>query len=58
MGDAEVGRTLFEGILESQPKRLDLLSVFVDLEVKACNFNNVRNLFKRSLERKLTMSAF
>jgi rRNA biogenesis protein RRP5 len=58
MGDPEMGRTLFEGILETQPKRLDLLSVYVDLEIKAGNYASARSLFKRALDRKLTTSVF
>ncbi|KCV69238.1 hypothetical protein H696_04655 [Fonticula alba] len=37
LGSPERGRTLFEALLSSHPKRLDLWSVYVDMEVRAAH---------------------
>lgn len=42
LGDAERGRTIFEGVVESYPKRLDLWNVYIDLEAKAGDVQSVR----------------
>lgn len=42
LGEAERGRTIFEGILDSYPKRLDLWNIFVDMEARANNVQGVR----------------
>ncbi|KAJ1654320.1 rRNA biogenesis protein rrp5, partial [Dispira simplex] len=36
-GDAERGRTIFEGILSNYPNRLDLWSIYIDMETKTAN---------------------
>ncbi|KAJ2557435.1 rRNA biogenesis protein rrp5 [Coemansia sp. RSA 1933] len=59
-GEPERGRTVFEGVLGTYPKRVDLWSVYLDMEVKAVTsrgldasdtsgacWNNARNLFER-----------
>ena len=46
-GDSERGRTIFEGLLSTFPKRLDLWNVLIDLETKAGDKEQVRRLFKR-----------
>jgi hypothetical protein len=33
-GEAERGRTLFEGIVSHHPKRLDMWSVYLDMEIR------------------------
>merc|ERR1719503_192584 len=33
-GSAERARTLFDGLIEKYPKRLDLVFVFIDMEIK------------------------
>lgn len=48
-GDVERGRTVFEGLLSSFPKRIDLWSVLVDLEIKTADTEQVRRLFERVL---------
>jgi rRNA biogenesis protein RRP5 len=48
-GDVERGRTVFEGILSSFPKRVDLWNVLIDLEIKAGDADQVRRLFERAL---------
>ena len=34
-GEAERGRTIFEGMMNNYPKRLDLWSVYIDMEIQA-----------------------
>jgi rRNA biogenesis protein RRP5 len=49
-GLAERGRTIFEGLLDSFPKRVDLWSVLLDLEIKHGGddrMGQVRRLFER-----------
>lgn len=48
-GDVERGRTVFEGLLSSFPKRIDLWSILLDLEIKAGDAEQVRRLFERVL---------
>ena len=48
-GDVERGRTVFEGLLSSFPKRIDLWNVLLDLEIKAGDAEQVRRLFERVL---------
>ncbi|TFK30827.1 U3 snoRNP-associated protein Rrp5 [Coprinopsis marcescibilis] len=54
MGEAERGRTLFEGIIDSHPKRWDLWSVYMDMEGVQRNIEAIRNLFERVLALKMT----
>ena len=51
-GDAERGRTIFEGLLNTWPKRLDLYNVLIDLEFKQGEKERVRALFERVLAAK------
>jgi rRNA biogenesis protein RRP5 len=48
-GDVERGRTVFEGLLSSFPKRADLWNVLLDLEIKIGDSEQVRRLFQRVL---------
>lgn len=48
-GDVERGRTIFEGLLSSFPKRVDLWNVLLDLEIKIGDNEQVRRLFHRVL---------
>lgn len=48
-GDVERGRTVFEGLLSSFPKRIDLWNVLLDLEIKVGDTEQVRRLFERVL---------
>ena len=48
-GDIERGRTVFEGLLSSFPKRIDLWNILIDLEMKAGDAEQVRRLFERVL---------
>jgi hypothetical protein len=42
LGDPERGKTIFEGIVESHPKRNDLWSVYIDMEASQNNIQSVR----------------
>ncbi|KAL3478626.1 hypothetical protein BJX99DRAFT_224047 [Aspergillus californicus] len=48
-GDVERGRTVFEGLLSSFPKRVDLWNILLDLEMKNGDAEQVRRLFGRVL---------
>ncbi|KIW90790.1 uncharacterized protein Z519_08573 [Cladophialophora bantiana CBS 173.52] len=54
-GLAERGRTIFEGLISSFPKRVDLFNVLLDLELKLGGENKeqVRGLFQRIFGGKL-----
>ena len=52
-GDAERGRTLFEGLFSNFPKRVDLWSVLLDLETKLGDQGQIRRLFTRVTSGKL-----
>ena len=47
-GDAERGRTMFEGILRNYPKRTDIWSVYIDQEIKQGITERIRALFERA----------
>ena len=53
-GEAERGRTIFEGILSSFPKRIDLWSVYLDMETKTGDLETTRRLFERVLILKMS----
>ncbi|KAJ9212611.1 hypothetical protein DTO166G4_5830 [Paecilomyces variotii] len=53
-GDVERGRTVFEGLLSSFPKRADIWNVLLDLEIKAGDQEQVRRLFERVLGTRST----
>jgi len=56
-GDAERGRTMFEGLLSKWPKRLDLWNVLLDLEMGqgegAEKIARVRGVFERIVKGRL-----
>lgn len=52
--DAERGKTLFEELLDRYPKRLDLVSVYIDQLVRVPDIQAIRALVDRALEKKLT----
>ncbi|CAK5279992.1 unnamed protein product, partial [Mycena citricolor] len=54
LGDPERGKTLFEGIIESHPKRLDIWSVYMDMEAGQQQIQSLRSLFDRVLTVKMT----
>lgn len=48
-GSAERARTLFEGVLQAHPRRMDLWSVYIDQEVKLGEQQRVRALMERAV---------
>ena len=46
-GDIERGRTMFEGLIGTLPKRTDLWNIYIDQEMAAGSAEQVRNLFSR-----------
>jgi rRNA biogenesis protein RRP5 len=48
IGEAERGRSVFESLLKSYPKRLDLWGLYLDQEVKAGDAGRTRALFERA----------
>lgn len=54
-GDAERGRSMFDKVLSSYPKRTDLWSVFIDLMVKYGAQKDVRSLFDRVIHLSLSV---
>lgn len=55
-GDAEQGRSLFEGLVADAPKRIDLWNVYLDQEIKNGKDNKkiVEGLFERVVGKKLS----
>ena len=53
-GDAERGRTVFDGILSNYPKRVDVWSVYLDMEIKAADAAVTRRLFERVTSLRLS----
>ncbi|XP_068581648.1 protein RRP5 homolog isoform X2 [Cebidichthys violaceus] len=54
-GDSEKGRTMFDKVLTSYPKRTDLWSVFIDLMVKHGSQKEVRALFDRVIHLSVSV---
>ncbi|KAG9043140.1 rRNA biogenesis protein rrp5 [Tulasnella sp. UAMH 9824] len=54
LGDPERGRTIFEGIVDSHPKRFDLWLVYIDHEAGQGNIDSIRIIFERLLRQKLS----
>lgn len=53
-GDAEQGRSLFEGLVTDAPKRIDLWNVYIDQETKFGDKTKVESLFERVITKKLS----
>jgi len=53
-GSAERGRTIFEGLVDSHPKRLDIWSIYIDMEAVQHDIERIRALFDRVLGHQLT----
>lgn len=52
-GNTEKGRTMYESIIHSYPKRTDIISTFLDMEIKCSkNKQNVRKIFEKLLARE------
>lgn len=54
LGDAERGKTIFEGIVDSHPKRWDLWSIYMDMEAGQGDIQSIRNIFNRVFAIKMT----
>ncbi|XP_029285082.1 protein RRP5 homolog isoform X2 [Cottoperca gobio] len=54
-GDSEKGRTMFDKVLTSYPKRTDLWSVFIDLMFKHGSQKEVRALFDRVIHLSVSV---
>ncbi|TBU63713.1 U3 snoRNP-associated protein Rrp5 [Dichomitus squalens] len=54
LGDPERGKTIFEGIVDSHPRRWDMWSIYMDMEAGQGDINSLRNLFNRVLTLKMT----
>ncbi|KAJ0242497.1 S1 domain-containing protein [Hirschfeldia incana] len=52
-GDADRGRSLFEGVLREYPKRTDLWSVYLDQEIRLGEVDVIRSLFERAISLSL-----
>jgi rRNA biogenesis protein RRP5 len=52
-GDTERGRTVFEGLLSTWPKRTELWDMYVDLERSQGGEENVRQLYERMAKMKM-----
>ena len=52
-GLPERGRTIFEGLISSFPKRIDLYNVLLDLEMKMDDKEQIRGLLERIFSGKL-----
>lgn len=52
-GNYEQGRTLFEGLVQDAPKRIDLWNVYIDQEIKAQQKDKAEELFDRVLQKKV-----
>ena len=53
-GDSERGRTLFEGLVGNFPKRADLWSVYLDMEIQQGDAAVIRRLFERVTSLRLS----
>ncbi|KAJ3186618.1 hypothetical protein HDU85_007438 [Gaertneriomyces sp. JEL0708] len=53
-GEPERGRTIFEGIMSNYPKRVDLWSIYLDMEIKCGDAAITRRLFERVIRLKFS----
>ncbi|KAI9253242.1 hypothetical protein EDC94DRAFT_546543 [Helicostylum pulchrum] len=53
-GEPELGRTILEGIMSNSPKRLDLWNIYLDMEIKAGDYEMARRLFERVASMKFS----
>lgn len=53
-GSPENGRTMFEGIVNNYPKRMDIWAIYMDMEMKygQGNVTQARHLFERCLSNE------
>jgi rRNA biogenesis protein RRP5 len=53
-GSPERGRTIFENILATYPKRVDIWSIYLDMEMRTELREKIRNLFDRAVSLNLS----
>ncbi|KAJ3156683.1 rRNA biogenesis protein rrp5 [Geranomyces michiganensis] len=53
-GEPERGRTIFEGIMNNYPKRVDLWSVYLDMEIRNGDVALTRRLFERVIAHRFS----
>lgn len=53
MGDPERGRTIFEGIIDTHSKRLDLWNIYIDMEAGQNDIQRIRYCHRYHRDRKL-----
>ena len=53
-GDPERGRTIFEKIMVTWPRRIDAWSVYLDMEEKIGQIDRIRRLYERIVHQKLS----
>lgn len=53
MGDPERGRTIFEGIIDTHAKRLDLWNVYIDMETAQEDIQRIRQEFSAFYTERL-----
>ncbi|KAJ3175830.1 rRNA biogenesis protein rrp5 [Geranomyces variabilis] len=53
-GEPERGRTIFEGIMNNYPKRVDLWSVYLDMEIRNGDVALTRRLFERVIGHRFS----
>jgi len=54
IGNPMKGRTMFEELLSTYPKKIDLWTVYIDQEFKATNIDQVRSLYNRASSLNLS----
>ena len=47
-GSAERGRTVFDGVLANYPKRVDIWSIYIDMELRVGDADAIERLFERT----------
>jgi len=57
VGDPDRGRTMFEGIVTNYPKRVDLWSVYLDMEIRAGQTDITRYWFCLMLDCVVVLRA-
>ncbi|KAJ3090994.1 hypothetical protein HK102_001993 [Quaeritorhiza haematococci] len=53
-GEPERGRTIFEGLVSNYPKRVDLWSIYLDMEIRNGDLSITRRLFDRAINLKFS----
>ena len=50
----ERGRTYFESVLDNAPRRVDIWSVYIDMEMKTKDKKQINRLFERATSLQLS----